>query len=92
MQIVEKLLRRTVFAAATAAILLAFAEGLAQIVGQSLLARMYSPARLLEIGLTLLVFVVVLLLREIRNELRLRRPTAAGASGPPQAQAGQRQE
>ena len=67
---VEKYIARTIFGIAILTILLAFAEGFAQIFGLSLIAGLYSPGRLLELAATLLVFVVVQLLRQIRDELR----------------------
>ena len=72
MQLVDKYFSRTVFFIATATILLAFAEGFAQLFGQSIISRLYSPGRLLELAATLLVFVIVQLLRQIRDELRSR--------------------
>lgn len=72
MQLVDKYFARTVFIIATATILLAFAEGFAQLFGFSLIGRIYSAGRLLELAATLLVFVIVMLLRQIRDELRAR--------------------
>ena len=70
--IIDKYFARTVFIIATMTILLAFAEGFAQLFGQSLISRIYAPGRLLELAATLLVFVIVQLLRQIRDELRAR--------------------
>ena len=70
LQLVDKYFSRTVFLIATATILLAFAEGFVQLFGDSLIFRIYSPGRLLELAATLLVFVIVQLLRQIRDELR----------------------
>ena len=72
MQLAETYFARTVFGIATATILLAFAEGFVQLFGRSLVAHLYSPGRLLELAATLLVFIVVQLLRQIRDELRAR--------------------
>lgn len=66
----DKYFSRTVFIIATATILLAFVEGFVQILGGSLISRIYSPGRLLELAATLLVFVIVQLLRQIRDELK----------------------
>lgn len=61
-----------VFAIATAILLLAFAEGFAQLLGFSLTGRTYSAGRLLEIATMLLVLVAVLNLRQIRLDLSKR--------------------
>lgn len=66
----DRYFSRTVFIIATLTIMLAFAEGFMQLAGRSLVAGLYSPGRLLELAATLLVFVVVQLLRQIRDELR----------------------
>ena len=63
-------LARLVFFGASAAIALAFVEGIVQLFGTSLIGNTYAPGRLLELAATLLVFVAVLLLRQIREELR----------------------
>lgn len=70
--LVEHYYARTVFVAAVCIILFALAEGFIQIFGQSLIGRIYSPGRLLDLAGTLLVFVIIELLRQIRNELRAR--------------------
>lgn len=70
LQIADKYFSRIVFIISTATILLAFAEGLAELFGRSLIDNIYSPGRLLELAATLLVFVIVQLLRQIRDELR----------------------
>ena len=72
LQFVDKYFGRTIFAIATVTILLAFAEGFAQLFGQTLISRYYSAGRLLELAATLLVFVIVQLLRQIRDELRAK--------------------
>ena len=66
----DKYFSRTVFTIATATILLAFVEGFVELFGGSLISRFYSPGRLLELAATLLVFVIVQLLRQIRDELK----------------------
>ena len=70
LHIFDKYFARTMFAIAVFTIFLAFAEGFAQLFGHSLILRMYSAGRLLELAATLLVFVVVQLLRQIRDELK----------------------
>ena len=65
---------RVMFLASAALIALAFIEWAAQIVGTTLVGRWYSSGRLLEIAATLLVYVIAVYLREIRDELRAGRP------------------
>ena len=69
-QFVEKYFARTLFIVASVTILLALGEGFIQIFGLSLIDRAYSPGSLLELAATLLIFVVVQLLRQIRDALR----------------------
>ena len=69
---VEQYYARTVFVVAICTVLFALAEGFIQIFGQSLIGRIYSPGRLLDLAGTLLVFVIIELLRQIRNELRAK--------------------
>ena len=71
-QLFDKYFARSVFVLATATILLAFAEGFVQLFGKSLVFNLYSAGRLLELAATLLVFVIVQLLRQIRDELRVK--------------------
>ena len=66
---VYKYFSRTLFIIATAAIVVAFVEWTAEFFGFSLI-RTYQPGRLLELAATLLVFVIAVLLRQIREELR----------------------
>jgi hypothetical protein len=49
---------------------LAVLEKMANLFGYTILRETYGPARLLEFAVILLVFVVALLLRQIREELR----------------------
>ncbi len=65
---------RLVFVSAIAAILLAFLELVAQLGNTSLIANLYPPGRLIELAAALLVLVIAITLREIRDELRARRP------------------
>lgn len=65
-----KILTRLTFIAATLAIFLSVLEWFAQMLNMSLVGYMYSPGRMFELTSTLLIFASVLLLREIRNELR----------------------
>ena len=61
---------RTLFIIASVAIAVAFVEWIGDIVGFSLIGEMYTAGRLLELAAALLVFVVAVLLRQIRDELR----------------------
>ena len=70
LEIVSKYLARALFLLAAAIIVVAFVEWLAQIFGASIVGQFYSAGRLLELAATLLVFVIAVLLRQIRNELR----------------------
>ena len=64
---------RLFFVGASVVIVLAFMEWIAQFLRFSLISYMYKPGRLLELAATLLVFVIVVLLHEIRDELRKNR-------------------
>ena len=61
---------RTVFIMASVAIAVAFLEWIGDFVGFSLIGEMYTAGRLVELAAALLVFVVAVLLRQIRDELR----------------------
>jgi hypothetical protein len=52
---------------------LALMERIANVAGYTIL-QVYRGARLLEIAVSLLVFVIAIQLREIREELKRRRP------------------
>ena len=61
---------RTLFIMASVAIAVAFLEWIGDFVGFSLIGEMYTAGRLVELAAALLVFVVAVLLRQIRDELR----------------------
>jgi len=63
---------RLFFLGAFAAFALALAERLAQALGYTILRDVTSASRLLEVAAVLLIFVIALLLREVREELRRR--------------------
>ena len=65
-------LARAVFLIAAVAIPMAFLELAAQFFGKSVVMGLYSPGRLLTLSALLLVFVITVLLRQIRDELRAR--------------------
>ena len=70
LQLFDKYFARSVFIIASAAVFVAFVEWFAQFFGISLINGMYSSGRLLELSAALLVFVIAVLLRQIRDELR----------------------
>ncbi len=61
---------RMLFIIAAAAIVVAFLEWIADLLGFSIIGELYDPGRLLELAATLLVFVIAVLLRQIRDGLR----------------------
>ncbi len=72
---VYKYVARTLFIIASAAIAVAFLERIAHVFGFSIIGQIYSggAGRLLQLAATLLVFVIAVLLRQIRDELRTDR-------------------
>jgi len=70
LEFVYKYFARTLFIMAFAVITVAFLEWIGDFVGFSLTGEMYTAGRLLELAAALLVFVVAVLLRQIRDELR----------------------
>jgi hypothetical protein len=69
-EIVNKHFVRPLVIISSLAIAVAFAESIGDFFGFSLVGDSFSPGRLLELAAVLLVFVVVILLRQIRDELR----------------------
>ena len=74
-EFVYKYVTRTLFIIASAAIAVAFLERIAHVFGFSIISQIYSggAGRLLELAATLLVFVIAVLLRQVRDELRTGR-------------------
>ena len=70
---VYKYFARTLFIIAGAAIAVAFLERIAEYFDFSIIGQMYEPGRLLELAATLLIFVIAVLLRQVRDELRTTR-------------------
>jgi len=70
LEFIYKHFARTLFLIASVAIIVAFLEWIGDLVGFSLTGDMYTAGRLLELAAALLVFVVAVLLRQIRDELR----------------------
>ena len=67
-----KLLIRPFFIAAFVILVVAIVERAAGIRDLSVTADTYSPGRLLEIAAMLMIFVIAMLLRQVRDELRKR--------------------
>ena len=65
-----KYFARTLFIIASAAIAIAFLEWIGDFAGFSLIGDMYTAGRRVELAAALLVFVVAVLLRQIRDVLR----------------------
>ena len=65
--------KRALFFASATLIALAFIELAAQLAGTTLMSYRYSAGRLLEISATMLIYVIAVQLREIRDELREKR-------------------
>ncbi len=63
---------RLVFICAIGAIVLAFLELIAQFAGISLIGEMYPPGRIIELAAALLVLVIAITLRDIRDDLRAK--------------------
>jgi hypothetical protein len=70
LEFVYKHFARTLFIIASVAIAVAFLEWIGDFVGFSLIGEMYTAGRLVELAAALLVFVIAVLLRQIRDELR----------------------
>ena len=70
LEFVYKHVGRILFIIASVAIAVAFLEGIGNFAGFSVTADKYTAGRLLELAAALLIFVVAVLLRQIRDELR----------------------
>ena len=68
----ESLASRLFFAGAFVLLALAVVERIARWSGYTVLRGTYDPGRLFEFAAILLMFVVVVLLRQIRQQLRTR--------------------
>ncbi len=69
------LVSRVMFFSAFALLGIALFEQASNLLGQTLLRGSYSSGRLMELAAVLLVFVITLLLRQIRDSLAGRRPS-----------------
>ena len=67
---VFRILARAFFVVASTATGIAFLNLALNLLGYKLLWINYAPGRLLELSAILLVFVIVIFLRQIRDELR----------------------
>ncbi len=67
---VYKYSARTLLIFASATIVVAFLEWIADLLGFSIIGELYGPGRLLELAATLLIFVIAVLLQQIRDGLR----------------------
>lgn len=66
-----KYIARALFIIATVAIVVAFLDAGGELIGLNIVpSDTYKPGRVLELAATLLVFVIAVLLRQIRDELR----------------------
>ena len=70
LEFVYKHFSRIVFIIASLGIVVGFLEWIGGFVGFSVTGGMYTAGRLLELSAALLVFVIAVLLRQIRDELR----------------------
>lgn len=64
------LISRVFFLGAVVLLALSVLEGGARVMGYTILRRTFEPGRLLEYAVILLVFVVAMLLRQIRDGVR----------------------
>ena len=65
-----RLFSRTLFFIALVTVCIAFLEGFTNLFGLSLVREVYTPGRMLELAAALLMFVIAILLRQIRDTLR----------------------
>ena len=70
LETVYKYFARTLFIIASVGIAVAFLQLIGDFVGFSLTGERYTAGRLVELSAALLVFVIAVLLRQIRDELR----------------------
>ena len=69
-ELAYKYIARALFLVASVMIAVAFLDLIAEFLGFSIVGDMYEAGRLLELAATLLVFVIAVLLRQIRDTLR----------------------
>ncbi|MEK7707158.1 MAG: hypothetical protein AAB380_04095 [Verrucomicrobiota bacterium] len=66
----NSLVSRLFFAAALVLLAIAVLEKAANLMGHTILGGSYTPGRLFELSTLLVIFVIALLLRQIREELK----------------------
>lgn len=66
------LVNRVLFVGAGVLFVAAVAEKAANLAGYTMIGRSYAPGRLIEFGAIMVLFVVALLLREIRDQGKKR--------------------
>jgi len=67
---ISSIVARVFFACALVLLLLSVWERLANAMGYTVIRESFSPSRLLEFSVILVIFIIALLLRQIREELR----------------------
>jgi hypothetical protein len=67
---ISSIVARVFFACASVLLLLAVWERLANAAGYTVIRETFAPSRLLEFAVILVIFIIALLLRQIREELR----------------------
>ena len=72
MEAMTSVVSRIFFIGAFALMALAVTERLSNALGYTILREQYTASRLLEIAVVALIFVLALVLREVRDELRKR--------------------
>lgn len=73
LEIFYRYFARLMFIIASAAIGVAFLEWILGVFGLSIINELYRPRVILDIAAPLLIFVIAVLLRQIRDELRTGR-------------------
>ncbi len=70
MEKIMSIATRTLFGIAFGVLVIAVFEGLANALGYTIMRGTYTAGRLLELAAAVAIFVVALLLRQIRDQLR----------------------
>jgi len=67
---ISSLIARLFFAGAGALLILAICERIANSLGYTVVREAFTASRLIELAVILVIFVIALLLRQIREELK----------------------
>lgn len=67
---ISSIFARLCFAGALVLLVLAVWERLANAVGYTVVREEFTPSRLIELAVILIIFVIALLLRQVREELK----------------------